>query len=58
MMKLQHLINLNFLNDTADGSFGPKTEAALKKFQQDQNITVDGIYGSESRVALEVLLGQ
>lgn len=28
-----------------DGEFGPKTEAAVKKFQGDQEIDVDGIVG-------------
>lgn len=47
------LISLNYLSGSADGVFGPKTEAALKKFQKDKGITVDGIYGSESRTILE-----
>lgn len=46
------LIQLNYLNGTADGMFGPKTEQALRAFQANENITVDGVYGSESRVAL------
>ena len=50
------LIELDYLTDAADGVFGPHTEAALKAFQADHNITVDGIYGSESRVALETVL--
>jgi peptidoglycan hydrolase-like protein with peptidoglycan-binding domain len=31
-----------------DGRFGPKTEAAVKKLQQDRGITVDGIVGHET----------
>lgn len=50
------LIELEFLNDVADGLFGNKTETALKKFQRKHNITVDGIYGSESRGVLEQIL--
>lgn len=50
------LIKLNYLSGSADGVFGPKTEAALKVFQADNSITVDGIYGSESRKALETIL--
>ena len=50
------LITLNYLTEQADGVFGPKTEKALIKFQKDNNITVDGIYGSESRVAFESIL--
>ncbi|MCG2419956.1 TIGR02594 family protein [Aequorivita sp. F47161] len=47
------LIKLEFLNGSADGVFGPKTEAALIAFQQSRNITVDGIYGSQSRNAFK-----
>lgn len=46
------LIKLNFLLGKADGDFGPKTESALRKFQRTAKITVDGIYGGESRTAL------
>ncbi|WGF93615.1 TIGR02594 family protein [Aequorivita marisscotiae] len=47
------LIKLDFLDGSADGVFGPKTEAALKAFQTSNNITVDGIYGSQSRSVLK-----
>ena len=30
---------------TADGSFGPKTEEAVRHFQGNNNLTVDGIVG-------------
>ena len=50
------LIQLNYLNDTADGIFGLQTENALKALQADQQITVDGIYGSETRSVLESIL--
>ena len=48
--KLQErLIQLGYLDEAgADGIFGPKTEAALKKFQEEAGIAVDGIYGKES----------
>lgn len=36
----------SLLKITADGIFGPKTEAAVKKFQRSKNIAVDGIVGS------------
>lgn len=52
----QILIKLNYLTGTADGIFGPKTETALLEFQKDNAITVDGIYGSESRETLSHIL--
>lgn len=33
----------------SDGAFGPKTQAALKRVQKSLGITVDGIYGNETR---------
>ena len=36
-----------------DGDFGNNTLTALKKFQTDLKLTVDGIYGSASKSALE-----
>ncbi|MBU2938250.1 TIGR02594 family protein [Lacinutrix sp. C3R15] len=50
------LIKLNYLTGSADGVFGPKTEAALLKFQEENAITIDGIYGSESRETLYHIL--
>ncbi|MBM7573566.1 peptidoglycan DD-metalloendopeptidase family protein [Aquibacillus albus] len=40
----------------ADGKFGNETEAAVKAFQQDQRIAVDGIVGPVTREKLKVLL--
>src|SRR5438067_10917047 len=31
-----------------DGDFGPKTEAAVKAYQQDRGIHVDGIVGDQT----------
>ena len=36
-----------------DGSFGPKTEAAVKEFQQEAGLTVDGIVGPLTWAALQ-----
>ena len=36
----------------ADGDFGDATEIALKYFQRDYNLEVDGIYGKNSHTAL------
>lgn len=38
-----------------DGSFGNDTLDALKKFQKDNNLTVDGLYGPKSKAKLTEL---
>jgi peptidoglycan hydrolase-like protein with peptidoglycan-binding domain len=45
MMKL-----LDF--EQIDGSFGPRTEAAVKSFQEGEGLAVDGIVGQSTRAAL------
>lgn len=35
-----------------DGDFGPKTEAAVRLYQADQGLTIDGIVGKQTRIAL------
>ena len=37
----------------ADGEFGAATEAAVKKFQKDNGLTVDGIIGEKTWAALD-----
>ncbi len=39
----QILVDLKYLNDTVDGSFGKNTEAAVKAFQSAHSLTADGI---------------
>ena len=39
------LINWGYLNSTADGIYGSKTEEAVKKFQRKNGLTPDGIAG-------------
>lgn len=40
------------LGISADGSFGPKTKAAVVAFQISKNLTPDGVFGPVSRLAL------
>ncbi len=47
--KLQTLLKIN-----VDGDFGPKTEAAVKQFQKEHNLTQDGIVGPKTWEALGV----
>jgi peptidoglycan hydrolase-like protein with peptidoglycan-binding domain len=35
-----------------DGIFGPRTEAAVRDFQQNENLSVDGIVGRQTWTAL------
>jgi peptidoglycan hydrolase-like protein with peptidoglycan-binding domain len=44
--------------NTGPGIFGPKTEAAVSKFQSDKGISpASGLYGPKTRAALEKALG-
>ncbi|WP_414754629.1 glycoside hydrolase family protein [Anabaena sp. CCY 9910] len=46
------LVKLKFDPGRIDGDFGNKTEAAVKQFQQKQNITPDGVVEINTRNAL------
>ncbi|MCM3714325.1 peptidoglycan-binding protein [Alkalihalobacillus oceani] len=49
----QRLADLGFYKSTADGIFGNSTASAVKHFQQQQGITVDGIVGPQTLRALQ-----
>lgn len=52
--QLQAALNASGFNCGAvDGIFGTKTLIALKNFQRAANIKVDGIYGNQTRTALD-----
>lgn len=46
--ELQKLLNENGYSLTVDGQYGPNTQAAVKDYQQKNNLTVDGIAGNET----------
>jgi hypothetical protein len=50
------LNRLSYDVGNADGIAGPKTHAALAKFQSERGLAVDGIYGPRTRAALEIAL--
>jgi len=47
---------LNFVKGVddldVDGIFGPRTKAAVREFQQNENLSVDGIVGRQTWTAL------
>jgi peptidoglycan hydrolase-like protein with peptidoglycan-binding domain len=52
--RLQFMLNfVSGVDDLdVDGIFGPKTEAAVRAFQQNENLSVDGIVGQQTWTAL------
>jgi len=46
------LAGKGYFNGAADGTWGPESVDALKRFQRDQNIADDGKIGSLSLIAL------
>ena len=44
----KRLVELNYTVSNLDGDFGPETEAAIKKFQADRGLDIDGVIGPET----------
>lgn len=50
--QLQNLLRNKGYNIAADGSFGPRTETAVKQFQSSKGLVADGIVGPKTWAAL------
>ncbi len=56
VLELQELLNLALGMDlTADGTYGPATQAAVFEFQRVNGLTVDGVVGSQTWKALRAV---
>ncbi|WP_088188700.1 spore cortex-lytic enzyme [Desulfosporosinus sp. FKA] len=54
----RRLVQLGYVVGPIDGKFGPKTEAAIRNFQKDRGIKVDGLAGTKTISELKRLTGQ
>lgn len=50
--QLQEMLNQGGAKLEVDGKLGPKTQAAIRKFQKANNLSVDGIVGPKTLAAL------
>lgn len=48
-----NLIMLGYLNSSADGQFGAKTEAAVRQYQSRNGLAADGIAGAKTNAAIQ-----
>lgn len=49
-----HLAKLGYLSESdMDGAFGAMTDTAVRSFQEDKGLTVDGLVGAGTRTALK-----
>ena len=48
----KRLVELQYKVSKVDGKFGPETETAVKQFQTDKSLEVDGIIGNDTYKAL------
>ncbi len=50
----EKLINWGYMTGSVDGVYGAKTEAAVKRFQQKNGLTPDGVAGSATLVKMGI----
>lgn len=53
MTTFKNIRDPNWPNLVVDGNFGPATEAVVRKYQQKEGLTVDGIVGEQTWAALD-----
>ena len=51
----QKLINWGYMTGSVDGIYGAKTEAAVKRFQQKNGLTADGVAGSATLAKMGIM---
>lgn len=54
----KRLVQLGYVLGTADGKYGPKTEAAVRRFQRERGLRVDGLAGTQTVKELKLMTGQ